>query len=100
VNETRRTSPRELRTLLGRDGVLTPSQAVDLLPWGRDIARAYLSSAGLIRSAEIAGEVREWVVWGEVLDDLRTRSGGGRVIDSPPRTRGRRPRVRLPMSED
>lgn len=90
-----RRPPRELRALQGSDAVVSVREACELLPWGRQPSEAYLRSAGLVRSAEVAGIHREWVHWSDVQEDLRRRASG--MVQTL--TRDPRKRVRLCMED-
>lgn len=62
-------SRRDLRIALGAAAVLPVAEAVERLPIGRDVAKAWLERRGLIRRlADLPAPV---VVWADVLEELR-----------------------------
>lgn len=78
------------RLVLGAAAVLSEAAAVDLLPLARKEAREWLRELGLVRY--LRG--RRVVVWGDVLEALRTDADKPTRPEPKPRT-GHLPRVKL-----
>jgi hypothetical protein len=69
------TSRTPARLAQGDAAVLSPEEAVELLPWRDESARAWLQTQGLVHEVMLPdGGSGRYVLWDEVLKALRVHA--------------------------